>query len=156
MKILIDRTGESVLYFKAKNSQGGSLDLTGLGVTWRLKANPSSATTLISKENTEDGGSDSEIYCNDASGLVTVFLSQSDKSNLSERTYYFEVDIESENIISGFLIIKQGVGLPTSPLTIGTTAQRPTLTVANEGFQYYDTTIKAPIWWDGTSWSDNL
>ena len=39
-------------------------------------------------------------------------------------------------------------------LSKGTTSQRPTLTSENEGFQYYDTTLHEPIWWNGTQWID--
>lgn len=38
---------------------------------------------------------------------------------------------------------------------VGTTAQRPTgLLATDEGFQYYDSTLKKPIWWNGTHWTD--
>lgn len=36
----------------------------------------------------------------------------------------------------------------------GTTANRPVLTTADAGFQYYDTTIGKPVWWDGSTWKD--
>lgn len=37
----------------------------------------------------------------------------------------------------------------------GTTAERPTgLTLADAGFQYYDTTLTYPIYWDGYEWVD--
>lgn len=35
---------------------------------------------------------------------------------------------------------------------VGTTAERPTLTVADEGFIYYDTTINRPVFWRGALW----
>lgn len=34
----------------------------------------------------------------------------------------------------------------------GTTIQRPTLTSTNDGFEYYDTTLKKKILWNGTAW----
>jgi hypothetical protein len=34
----------------------------------------------------------------------------------------------------------------------GTTASRPTPTVV--GYQYYDTTLQMPIWWNGSTWKD--
>lgn len=34
----------------------------------------------------------------------------------------------------------------------GTTANRPVLTAGDSGYQYFDTTLKKPIWWDGTDW----
>lgn len=41
-----------------------------------------------------------------------------------------------------------------SNLFKGTTAERPTITVNEQGFQYYDITINKPIWWNGTNWID--
>lgn len=38
--------------------------------------------------------------------------------------------------------------------TIGTTANRPTLSSTNKGFQYYDITINKPMWWNGSNWVD--
>ena len=39
--------------------------------------------------------------------------------------------------------------------TKGTTEQRPALTSTDEGFQYYDTTLKKYIVWNGTEWVGN-
>ena len=39
-------------------------------------------------------------------------------------------------------------------LNIGTTAQRPSPTDAHKGFMYYDTDMKTPIFWSGTSFMD--
>ena len=36
----------------------------------------------------------------------------------------------------------------------GTTAQRPTASVAGVGFQWYDTTLQKPVWSDGAVWRD--
>lgn len=33
-----------------------------------------------------------------------------------------------------------------------TTEDRPTLTLNEKGFEYYDTTINKPIYWNGTQW----
>lgn len=34
----------------------------------------------------------------------------------------------------------------------GTTEQRPTLISIDEGFEYYDTTLKKKVLWNGTAW----
>jgi len=34
----------------------------------------------------------------------------------------------------------------------GTTAQRPTLDADDIGYQYYDTDMDSPVWWNGSSW----
>ena len=36
----------------------------------------------------------------------------------------------------------------------GTSEERPELTEKHEGYQFYDKTIKKPIWWNGTAWVD--
>lgn len=36
----------------------------------------------------------------------------------------------------------------------GTSEERPELTEGYEGYQFYDKTIKKPIWWNGTAWVD--
>ena len=36
--------------------------------------------------------------------------------------------------------------------TIGTSSERPNLTNLDEGFEYYDTTLKKKILWNGTAW----
>lgn len=38
------------------------------------------------------------------------------------------------------------------PIKIGTTEQRPTLQSINEGFEYYDSTLKKKILWNGSKW----
>ena len=38
--------------------------------------------------------------------------------------------------------------------TKGTTQQRPTLTSTDDGFEYYDTTLKKYIVWNGTEWTN--
>ena len=44
------------------------------------------------------------------------------------------------------------MGNPINTLKYGTTAQRPT--GVNEGYQYYDTTLKKYIIWNGTEWTN--
>ena len=46
----------------------------------------------------------------------------------------------------------QIIGIQSNSRIKGTTAQRPD-NIA-EGFQYYDTTLHEPIWWNGTQWID--
>ena len=38
--------------------------------------------------------------------------------------------------------------------TKGTTAQRPIMEVSDEGFEYYDSTLKKKILWNGTAWTN--
>lgn len=39
---------------------------------------------------------------------------------------------------------------------VGSTEERPVLDETKIGFQFYDKTIKKPIWWDGVSWTDSI
>lgn len=45
-------------------------------------------------------------------------------------------------------------GLDISILVKGTTEQRPTLTSTDDGFEYYDSTLKKKILWNGTEWTN--
>lgn len=36
----------------------------------------------------------------------------------------------------------------------GDTIYRPSLDIIDEGFQYFDSTLKKPIWWNGSAWID--
>lgn len=89
---------------------------------------------------------------------------------------YFSVKIAEQNIvpsISGVNIANNYKGLIVNSVGVlshydgtknvdafgypavlrkGTTAQRPTLTSDDAGFQYYDTTIGETITWDGSAW----
>lgn len=42
----------------------------------------------------------------------------------------------------------------TSGAIKGTTTERPTLVTDDAGYQYFDTTLGKPIWWNGTAWVD--
>ena len=39
-------------------------------------------------------------------------------------------------------------------LTKGSTEQRPTLTSTDEGYEYYDSTLKKKILWNSTEWTN--
>lgn len=45
-------------------------------------------------------------------------------------------------------------GYNSEYLTKGTTVQRPALTSTDEGFEYYDSTLKKKIIWNGTEWTN--
>lgn len=51
---------------------------------------------------------------------------------------------------------RAGDGLPVTSNRKGKTTERPTLSTASShfGFQYFDTDLGKPIWWNGTSWVD--
>lgn len=37
----------------------------------------------------------------------------------------------------------------------GNTSERPSLSADNKGYQYYDTALGKPIWWNGSTWTDS-
>lgn len=44
------------------------------------------------------------------------------------------------------------LGMNLNYYHFGTTEDRPTLTSSDKGFEYYDTTLNKPIYWNGTEW----
>jgi hypothetical protein len=38
----------------------------------------------------------------------------------------------------------------------GTTDNRPELGLSDRGYQYFDTDLNHPVWWNGTTWNDAL
>lgn len=48
--------------------------------------------------------------------------------------------------------VGQSTAISYGVRTWGTTAERPTLTSNDVGFEYYDTDINSPVWWNGTEW----
>ena len=65
---------------------------------------------------------------------------------------YKFISINSELICnSGYS--KYGDTNPSN-LDKGSTSSRPTLTSDDIGYQYFDTTLKKPLFWDGTNWVD--
>lgn len=51
--------------------------------------------------------------------------------------------IKGKPVISGDMYVSK----------MGTTQERPA-NIINKGFQYFDTTINKPIYWDGSKWID--
>lgn len=45
-------------------------------------------------------------------------------------------------------------GFNADYLRKGSSSARPTLTNSDNGFQYFDTSLNKPIWWNGTRWID--
>ena len=67
---------------------------------------------------------------------------------------YLYPNLYKGKIINKALVYLNANNYDTIDSTIGDTASRPTLRSTNEGFQYYDTTLHKPIWWNGTQWID--
>ena len=92
----------------------------------------------------------------------------SNSNTIYEIRYDFDLRGNQINLLENCIIKYQGgsisngtinncagyIGIRSNTLIKGTTEQRPTLTASDEGFQYYDTTLHKPIWWNGTQWID--
>lgn len=63
-----------------------------------------------------------------------------------------QTGIMSGNDATPRLPINGAVSRPTERAS--TTANRPTGSVLFDGFQWYDTTLDKPIWWNGSAWKD--
>lgn len=142
---------------QAFNNAGSEIDLTSATITFSVKASVSDVSPLFTRKNTAAGGNDNEIEITSASdGLFLVKLSTTNTSGLSVQAYYYSVTVDDGTSYithSGSLIVQQSVYDGASVTrTYGTTAQRPTLTTADIGYMYFDTTINSAIWWSGSAW----
>jgi len=133
------------------------------------------ADIYIQKKNALAGGSVSEIdevlidSVTPNKTKFQVILGPSDTENLSLQKLYFDFDSIDETDISdrqtlftGVLYINPDVNSPYQSnqnqnyRAWGTTAQRPSLTVSDIGFEYFDTDLGSPIWWNGSNWDVEL
>jgi len=153
--------GESkTMPFEALNSSGGVITLADATstVTMTIKTTTDAVDTTLQKRNTYAGGNDNEIEVTTAaSGEFVVKFSSTNTTAFTVRNYSYTIvcydGTDTYTTHAGALIVQQSV-YDTASITrkYGTTAQRPTLTTADIGFEYYDTTIGTPIWWSGSAW----
>jgi hypothetical protein len=84
-------------------------------------------------------------FCNagfsDSSGKVMFF-----------NNFYSNAGIAGIEHLTPLLLENFKIGV--SYRKSGTTTQRPALTTGDAGFQYFDTTLGKPIYWNGTAWVD--
>lgn len=94
---------------------------------------------------------------------ITVHILEADTQGLSSLDYYYDLfnDTDNETLIHGRFWILSDVQTPTdngtAPVGLiryGTTAERPVLDDSDEyiGFEYFDTDLSSPVWWNGTEW----
>lgn len=84
----------------------------------------------------------------DATSITNIVLnislgSKEIASDLSVEGYFTDITIGAKTL--------DGTNIELLK-TIGTTEQRPTNDLLLSGFEYFDTTLNAPIMWDGTKW----
>lgn len=133
------------------------------------------ADIYVQKKNELAGGSDSqiaEVLIDSVTPNKTKFqviLVPADTEDLSLLKLYFDFDSidptdisDSVTLATGVLYINPDVNSPYQSnqnqnyATWGPTANRPSLTSANVGFEYYDTDLQTPVWWNGSAWDDEL
>ena len=133
------------------------------------------ADQYIVKQNTLAGGGDDQITetLNDSvtpnKTIFEVYLEPADTENISLQKLYFDFDsqdpddlLDNRTLVTGVLYINPDVNSPYQSnqnanfRKWGTTAQRPSLGVDDVGFEYYDTTLQTPVWWNGSVWDDQL
>lgn len=139
------------------NNRGYPLNLTGATISITAKQFGDASTTLFTKTS-EDS---SEIEVIDASrGIFLLKILAADTSSIDFRNLYClqTIVISGTTYIDVFYLRLKGNRVAILPVTTpprlrGTTAQRPTLT-ADEyiGFEYFDTDISSPVWWNGSEW----
>ena len=92
----------------------------------------------------------------------------SDSNTIYEIRYDFNLNGNTVDLLDNCILLYNGgsiingtinnaqsiIGIQNNKYIKGTTTQRPTLTSIDEGYQYYDTTLHEPIWWNGTQWID--
>jgi hypothetical protein len=156
--IIINKSSNVGIIKNAKNSNGGVLDLTTCSITATFKQFPTASTALFIRRDTTAGGGDTEIeVLADTSGIYEIKLVSANTSALTIRSLCCIVVITIDEIVyteTFYLKIKDNkdYGDIYSYPERGTTLQRPTLTTGDVGFQYFDTDLSSPIWWNGTEW----
>src|SRR5574338_467060 len=143
--ILIPKTSTSKL-IRQIFSEGIPLDLTSATYTCVLKETP---TSLDSVSVTIAG-----VVL--ATGWYQITITAANLSSLTQRTYYClpTISISGTDYQDGFyikILDNKGISI-TSYRHKGTTAQRPTLTAYDVGYEYFDTDLNSPYWWNGSSW----
>lgn len=103
--------------------------------------------------------------CKDADIVFTRFGGSNLKGNAFERIIaYTKSNFLIKNIGNSIFIRNEDKNKTVYPYQViielvneevaitGSTSNRPTLTLADEGFEYYDSTLKKKILWNGTAW----
>lgn len=143
---IIEKTSDTDLIRYARNSNGGVVDLTAATFSCDLRETPTSSASVAL----------TPAVLSTALGVYKIPILTTDLTSLSNRTYYCKVTItvgSDDHDDSFYLKISSNTGVTiTRQATYGTTANRPTLAAKDVGFEYFDTTISSPIWWNGTEW----
>ena len=129
------------------------MDVSAATITVNFRETQASSSNIVQKTSAGGGVTLS------TSGVYITNLLYSDFTSLTNRFYY----VISTIVIGGvyyadqFVVRIQGntdeeITAASSDAVSGTTAERPTLTTDDVGFEYFDTDIDSPIWWNGSEW----
>lgn len=137
-------TTEDYIIIRQLKKNNTNVDLTG--ATYSVKLKELDGTEVLSLTGTTLSAS---------SGWYKITVTG--HSSLNNRTYYCNVviTISTTDYDDSFYIkFTDKKGISSSTIShYGTTANRPTFASGtNIGFEYFDTTINSPIWWNGTEW----
>jgi hypothetical protein len=102
--LYLTRGRDEVLDFTPKNKHHSTIDLTGLGITFNLKASLTDSENVFQKQNTVDGGDDTEVKVIRRS--FNVFLGASDTLALASDKYFYEYIVDGEKHESGYIRFK--------------------------------------------------
>lgn len=79
-------------------------------------------------------------------------------SNLHYHLYFNDKGLPKIQPTSNTTDLQNNAGYTLLYNASGTSTNRPTSRLTNDfqtiGFQYFDTTLNKPIWWNGTAWVD--
>lgn len=113
---------------------------------YKTQKNLLKALVLIIKRYYEDINLISSIRNNTLVKDIVKYIDYEDIPTLNMIANLVGVFIEyikGKPVISGDMYVSK----------MGTTQERPA-NIINKGFQYFDTTINKPIFWDGAKWID--
>ena len=143
------------LHYKLRNASGGDLDLTSKTVSWTLTE--FNGNTVITKDNTLGGGSDSEIKVIDAeAGIIVVFVLNEDTKNLNDVNYQASVLVDGDSIETESILFYPSVSenkvIKYYP-HYGTSEDRPSLPASQYiGFRYWEIDNDRNVYWTGSAW----
>lgn len=103
---------------------------------------------------TIEGSIDIGVHLIDCTGRNTVSMVYSPGATTAAVTNSNSTDVTVMNCNTTQVSAVTTPAWQNSKMTVGTTANRPTVGRTPYFTQYFDTTITKPIWWDGSVWKD--
>ena len=112
-------------------------------------------STAIVTVKQESDDAEATLY-QDPTGTDTLLNPQTlDSDGKFAQAVY--IDVPAYCSIDAIHVPNHDTGILRPPVYAadsGTTALRPTLASDDIGYEYFDTTLGLPVWWDGSDWLD--